>query len=191
MKISREEAIDLGGYILDQLGRYPDKEEITLVGSFSAETMQKDKPKAKKTKPMKKIRKSYAEMIADPEPPVRPYQSYQKGNYVEPGEGPVAEGIIKDYMEGVPLHVIEGRYTVSAGQIYSHLNMAGVPLRVSTGKKLKNKLAHLTLEDYEAIANDYKNRNMPLTAIYEKYNIHKNGLYYILDSMDIDRRQKK
>lgn len=137
----------------------------------------------------KSTNSKYGSFIEEPEPPTKPYRYHLEGNYVEPGEGAVAENIIHDYVQGAPLHVIEGKYGVSTGQVYSHLNAAGVTLRKNTSM-LTKKLAHLTLEDYDIIAKEYVD-GVPNTSIYVKHNIHKNGLYYILDTMGVDRKRKK
>lgn len=96
------------------------------------------------------------------------------------------EEIVNKYLEGLPTDEIKKLFNVSVGTIYAVLNNYNVPKR--KGSTVAKKLEHI-LNDQSKVAEiieDYK--FMTLKAIYVKHNIHKNGLYYILDIYGVPRK---
>lgn len=109
--------------------------------------------------------------------------------YIEPGEGEVAEGLIADYNAGATAHYLLHKYGVSAGQLYSHLHAKKVPKRTHS-YKLRDKIAEFSPQELNNIVDDYQ-RGMDNKKIYEKYGIHKNGLYYLLDVSNVPRKNAR
>jgi len=109
---------------------------------------------------------------------------------ITPGEGDDVDNIIKDYIEGYPRKYIQAKYRISNGQLSSHLQARGVPLRYPRRREytVAKKLSHLSQDDIQEVIRDYLN-GMSCKAIYNKYNIHKNGLYTILDTHNIKRKR--
>lgn len=96
------------------------------------------------------------------------------------------EDILNDYKSGAPTKYITKKYDISFGQLYTYLNRGGVPKR-SNSSKLQKKLGSLTKNDINNIIKDYKS-GVAFIDIATKYDLHKNGLYYILDTHKVSRR---
>lgn len=98
------------------------------------------------------------------------------------------------YISGKGISDIVAEVKKSTGYIYTVLNNRGVPKR--TTKMTKGSVAYKIrniLEDPQTVSDileDYL-ANVPLAVIYSRYNIHKNGLYYILDLNGVERRQQQ
>jgi len=109
---------------------------------------------------------------------------------ITPGQGADVDNIIKDYIEGYPRKYIQAKYLISNGQLSSHLQARGVPLRYPSRRKtsMERRIKHLTEEDRQEIIRDYLN-GVSGEAIYKKYSIHKNGLYTLLDIHNIKRKK--
>lgn len=96
--------------------------------------------------------------------------------------------VCKDYKEGMLMSDIMKKYHISSGLCQTIINTYG---RLNRHKKLKveqrvqhvindTKVLNNLIEDYQFMKN---------ADIYEKYNIHKNGLYYILDKYKVPRKK--
>lgn len=95
--------------------------------------------------------------------------------------------IVESYNQGIPLRDISKEANVSIGLIYTVLNSYKVGKR-NNKSQVEKRIAHI-LNDPVKIKNiitDYQFMN--LQDIYKKYNIHKNGLYYILDLYHVNRK---
>jgi hypothetical protein len=95
--------------------------------------------------------------------------------------------IVYDIKHGVTAKDIMRRQSISAGQLQSIKIRHGI---ANVSKALKDRVAHIT-GDQDALAellDDYKNTKMPLRELYLKYDLYKNGLYYILDLHNVPRR---
>lgn len=111
---------------------------------------------------------------------------------ITPGEGYNVEAIVLDYQNDVPVDVIFNKYSISSGQLTSHLSALGVERRKTKRREgLHKKLAKYTPQDIQSIIKDYTECVMYIEDIFKKYDIHKNGLYYLLDTHGIERRGRK
>lgn len=110
---------------------------------------------------------------------------------ISPGEGFDTDNLISDYIAGLPARYLQAKYNMSAGQIFSHIRARGVPFRydTQTETRLMKRLKHITPEQMFMIVQDYK-QGVPNKTIYEKYNIHKNGLYTLLDANQVKRKTR-
>lgn len=111
---------------------------------------------------------------------------------ITPGEGAWIDNLIEDYVAGYPILYLQAKYQISSGQVTSHLKARGVPLRSVTksNSTLMKRLAHLTEQDVADIIRDYE-EGVNNVTIYRKYNIHKNGLYNILDIHNVPRKNSR
>ncbi|WAW12028.1 hypothetical protein [Staphylococcus phage SAP6] len=100
---------------------------------------------------------------------------------------PKEEYIVTSYNKGVPVTDIAKEAKVSIGLIYTVLNFYKVPKKRKKSRVAK-RVKHITNDKnkVQALIKDYQ--YMDLQSIYKKYNIHKNGLYYILDLYNIERK---
>lgn len=114
-----------------------------------------------------------------------------RSSFIEPGKEADVDNLVKDYIAGYPVRYLQEKYTMSAGQLFSHLRARQVPLRNANqkGTSLDRRLARLTKKQLADIVEDYLN-GVPNEVIYSKYSIHKNGLYKLLDSNGIERKMK-
>ena len=95
--------------------------------------------------------------------------------------------IVTLYEEGAPFKEISKTVKVSTGMIYSVINSYKVEKR-NKKSKVSERVSHV-LDDTEKtkqLIKDYQFMNVK--DIYKKYNIHKNGLYYILDVYNVERK---
>lgn len=95
--------------------------------------------------------------------------------------------IVTLYEEGAPFKEISKTVKVSTGMIYSVINSYKVEKR-NKKSKVSERVSHV-LDDTEKtkqLIKDYQFMNVK--DIYKKYNIHKNGLYYILDLYNVERK---
>lgn len=100
------------------------------------------------------------------------------------------KNIVEMYNSHVPVKDIQTKLGVSAGLIYTVLNNHKVSKKNNSSKLLK-KIGHI-LDNPETVKNiitDYQ--FMSLKDLYRKYGIHKNGLYYILDLYEVDRKSSE
>lgn len=95
--------------------------------------------------------------------------------------------IVTLYEEGAPFKEISKTVKVSTGMIYSVINSYKVEKR-NKKSRVSERVSHV-LDDTEKtkqLIKDYQFMNVK--DIYKKYNIHKNGLYYILDLYNVERK---
>lgn len=143
-------------------------------------------------------KKPLSEFIDDGKEEKKPLSSYivddepKKREAITPGKGAWVDNLVEDYIAGYPLLYLQAKYNISNGQILSHVKSRGIPLRrVAKSKStLLKRLSHLTEEDVANIIVDYQN-GVSNVAIYEKYDIHKNGLYNLLDMNNIPRKSAR
>lgn len=111
---------------------------------------------------------------------------------ITPGEGTTAERVVEDYLAGAPSEYILHKYDISNGQLNSHLTARGIQRRNSKQKRLYEKLMAYTDEEVHSILKDYR-VGVPVEKIMDTYDLHKNGLYTLLDLNRVPRRslQKK
>lgn len=98
--------------------------------------------------------------------------------------------LVKDYIDGMAVTAIQSKYGISAGGVYTILNNQRVPKRDLGGtSKIAIRVSHITNDPktLNKLLADYKN-NVPVQKIFDEYGIHKNGLYFILDSNNVPRR---
>lgn len=142
-------------------------------------------------------KKSLGEYIAEDKP--KPLKSFivddettKQREPITPGEGAWIDNLIEDYVAGYPRLYLQAKYQISSGQVTSHLKARGVPLRsvAKSNSTLMKRLAHLTEQDVADIIKDYE-EGVNNSTIYRKYNIHKNGLYNILDIHNIPRKNSR
>lgn len=96
--------------------------------------------------------------------------------------------IVEMYRKGHPVTDICNVHNISMGLLYTVINNHKLGKRNIT-KNLQKKISHVlnNKEKLENLLNDYG--KLTNKDIYHKYQIHKNGLYYILDLYNIDRKQ--
>lgn len=95
--------------------------------------------------------------------------------------------IVTLYEEGAPFKEISKAVKVSTGMIYSVINSYKVEKR-NKKSRVSERVAHV-LDDTEKTKQLIKDYHfMNVKDIYKKYNIHKNGLYYILDLYNVERK---
>lgn len=97
------------------------------------------------------------------------------------------ELIVMLYNKGESAREIEEKVGVSMGMVYTVLNNHKVPKR-SNATTLQKRIKHVldNPNKVKEIITDYQYMN--LKDIFKKYDIHKNGLYYILDLYNIERK---
>lgn len=97
------------------------------------------------------------------------------------------EKIVTMYKNGEDVNNITKELNVSMGLVYTVLNNYKVPKRRKQSKVAK-RVEHITKNESKVkqLINDYQFMN--LVDIYRKYDIHKNGLYYILDLYNVKRK---
>lgn len=102
---------------------------------------------------------------------------------------PKEEYIVTSYNAGVPLTDIVKEANVSVGLIYTVLNYYKVGKR-NKNSQVVSKVAHILAypDKVKEVIKDYQFMN--LQDIYSKHDIHKNGLYYILDLYNIERKSE-
>lgn len=97
--------------------------------------------------------------------------------------------ICESYENGLPLTMIVKNSEKSKGFIYSTLRKYGIKERRLDLGKVHGSVKHIVhntdklnkfIEDYYVLS---------LDEIMWKYKIHKNGVYYILDTLDIPRKR--
>lgn len=95
--------------------------------------------------------------------------------------------IVTLYEEGAPFKEISKAVKVSTGMIYSVINSYKVEKR-NKKSRVSERVAHVLndVEKTKQLIKDYHFMNVE--DIYKKYNIHKNGLYYILDLYNVERK---
>lgn len=94
--------------------------------------------------------------------------------------------MIKDYISGVPVNIILGRYGVSAGKMYSILRENGISPRYLKSK-VDTRIQNMPAELKNDILKAYR-EGTPTLTIYDKFNINKNTLYTLLDYEGVERR---
>lgn len=109
------------------------------------------------------------------------------GRLLESHESEKVKSLVSDYVKGVPVVSICSRYEISSGQLRTHLDKYGIPLRVVPKNSVEYKVCHLTEQDKLNLIEDYK-KGFGINNIYKKYHIHKNGVYHILDSYRVERK---
>lgn len=99
------------------------------------------------------------------------------------------EFIVTSYNEGKSLEYIATEAKVSKGLIYTVLNYYKVGKRNKKSNVVK-RIEHI-LKDKDLVKEIIKDyQYMSLQDIYNKYSIHKNGLYYILDLYHVERKSE-
>ncbi|AAX92382.1 hypothetical protein TwortDSMZ_169 [Staphylococcus phage Twort] len=96
--------------------------------------------------------------------------------------------IVEMYRKGHPVNDICNVHNISMGMLYTVVNNHKLGKRNVT-KGLLSKIKHIlnNKNKLENLINDYG--KLTNKEIYSKYQIHKNGLYYILDLYNIERKQ--
>ena len=134
------------------------------------------------------------------------------GDYTEPKENVVAveftqqptketaeevreKAIVKAYKENETLDVIKTCYNLdSNGALYSILRKHHVEPRdkKQATRGVAKRVAHITSDPdkMSAVLKAYRD-GVTLTEIYKKFELHKNGLYYLLDLNNVPRRMKR
>ncbi|QNL31933.1 hypothetical protein HUK29_0166 [Listeria phage LP-Mix_6.1] len=99
------------------------------------------------------------------------------------------KGIVTDYINGAGTSAIARTYNVSMGTIYTALNRHKIPKRNIANNSVEVQMIPVINNKklLNAIIDSY-NKGVPVKDIYEKYSIHKNGLYYLLDYVGVDRK---
>lgn len=105
------------------------------------------------------------------------------------------KAIVKAYKDNEALDSIKTCYNLdSNGALYSILRKHQVEPRdkKQASRGVAKRVEHITSDPakMKAILKDY-NDGVVLTTIYERYNVHKNGLYYLLDLNNVPRRMKR
>lgn len=96
--------------------------------------------------------------------------------------------ILTLYKKGYPVQDICNKFNISMGLLYTIINNHKVDKRNIT-KALYNKIKHI-LNNPSKIENIIKDYGVLTNKeIYDKYDIHKNGLYFILDLYNVERKQ--
>lgn len=96
--------------------------------------------------------------------------------------------ILTLYKKGYPVQDICNKFNISMGLLYTIVNNHKVGKRNIT-KALHNKIKHI-LNNPSKLENIIKDYGVLTNKeIYDKYDIHKNGLYFILDLYNVERKQ--
>lgn len=101
--------------------------------------------------------------------------------------GDTEKHIVEEYQNGVGIAIIRYKYKLSYSVIYGILARAGIPMRYNANK-LSKKMEGIDEQVAGRIIRDYR-EGVPLEVIYDRYSLHKNGLYTILDINQVPRRQ--
>ncbi|AID17500.1 hypothetical protein [Listeria phage LMTA-57] len=151
---------------LKETSKVEEVEEVELeVTIIRPKSKPKSKPKAKK-KQNSKTKSTTTEFKNDTE-----------------------KGIVTDYINGAGTSAIARTYNVSMGTIYTALNRHKIPKRNIANNSVEVQMIPVINNKklLNAIIDSY-NKGVPVKDIYEKYSIHKNGLYYLLDYVGVDRK---
>lgn len=105
------------------------------------------------------------------------------------------KAIVKAYKENETLDVIKTCYNLdSNGALYSILRKHHVEPRdkKQATRGVAKRVAHITSDPdkMSAVLKAYRD-GVTLTEIYKKFELHKNGLYYLLDLNNVPRRMKR
>ena len=100
------------------------------------------------------------------------------------------EKIVTMYRNGEGVSKITKELNVSMGLVYTVLNNHKVPKR-NKSKGVAKRVEHITSNKnkLQNLIRDYQFMNV--SDIYKKYDIHKNGLYYILDLYNVKRKSEE
>lgn len=95
--------------------------------------------------------------------------------------------IINKYKQGFGIAEILDYHDISAGRLYAILDKHGVQRNTD---RVTKKVEHVEGDKkiLSQIFDDYEDSDLSLNEIYKKYNIHKNGLFYLLDKYQVPRR---
>lgn len=101
------------------------------------------------------------------------------------------KAIVQAYQQGATSKYIVDTFGVSSyGKLYSILLRNDVPFRTESSK-MEEKIKHIT-QDPEKVKNvidDYY-KGLKVQDIFDKYDLYKHGLYYLLDKYNVPRRHK-
>lgn len=101
------------------------------------------------------------------------------------------KAIAQAYQQGATSKYIIDAFGVSSyGKMYSILLRNDVPFRTESSK-MEEKIKHIT-QDPEKVKNvidDYY-KGLKVQDIFDKYDLYKHGLYYLLDKYNVPRRHK-
>lgn len=105
------------------------------------------------------------------------------------------KAIVKAYKENETLDAIKTCYNLdSNGALYSILRKHHVEPRdkKQATRGVAKRVAHITSDPdkMSAVLKAYRD-GVTLTEIYKKFELHKNGLYYLLDLNNVPRRMKR
>lgn len=105
------------------------------------------------------------------------------------------KAIVKAYKENETLDAIKTCYNLdSNGALYSILRKHHVEPRdkKQATRGVAKRVAHITSDPDKmfAVLKAYRD-GVTLTEIYKKFELHKNGLYYLLDLNNVPRRMKR
>ncbi|WIW77395.1 hypothetical protein CKA15_184 [Listeria phage cka15] len=164
---------------LKEASKVDEDEEVELeVTIIRPKSKSKPKPKAK----AKKKQNSKAKPTTTEFEKIAPLVTTEFKNDTE-------KGIVTDYINGAGTSAIARTYNVSMGTIYTALNRHKIPKRNIANNSVEVQMIPVINNKklLNAIIDSY-NKGVPVKDIYEKYSIHKNGLYYLLDYVGVDRK---
>lgn len=101
----------------------------------------------------------------------------------------VEDQLVAAYAEGTKMKEIAHTFNMSMGKIYTILNARGITTR-RTSYVMSEALSDLDTEDIMQLITDYET-GASVMELQDKYRLHKNGVYYILDSYNIPRRKHR
>lgn len=129
--------------------------------------------------------------VARTEPPLEflkdGHEMYKKGNS-KVKTSSIERNVLNQYISGAPVTMIIRENEISSGTLYSILQKHKIPNRSRPSKVASTeRLAEMSNITRNSLIIDYQ-QSVPLSKLFEKYDINKHGVYSILDAENIPRR---
>lgn len=106
-----------------------------------------------------------------------------------PGTEAFERAVLEDYNKAVPFSVMSQKFHVSIGSLYAIIDHH----YTRSSSKVAKRVAHI-LNDPQKVSEliaDYTSNKYTNQQLYDKYDLYKNGMYYILDFHNVPRTTKK
>lgn len=106
-----------------------------------------------------------------------------------PGTEAFEKAVLEDYKNAVPFSVMSQKFHVSIGSLYAIIDRH----YTRSSSRVAKRVAHI-LNDPQKVSEliaDYTSNKLTNQQLYDKYDLYKNGMYYILDFYNVPRTTKK
>ena len=168
---------------LDEKAKSAEKEEPKSfqdqLSILAGETLEEEKEQENSVTSYPEVEEDY------PYPSVEDDYDKAQEDTAQATEQVIAEA----YKQGAGVTYLQEKYHISAGTLQAILLRQGVKRHTKT--TVENRVKHITEDPAKLnqLIKDYKS-GKTLAYLYVKYDLYKNGLYYLLDSNNVPRRQR-